>query len=51
MVDITNDAGYVEETTLEPQFDEKLKVAYPSDEEELIDFVNRCRMKNSKVML
>jgi len=36
---------------LEPQFDEKLKVAYPTAEEELIDFLNRCRLKNSEVML
>jgi len=28
MVDITKDAEHVEETALEPQFDEKLKTAY-----------------------
>jgi hypothetical protein len=51
MVDITKDAGYVEETTLEPQFDEKFKATYPTAEEEQIDFLNRCRLKNSEVML
>jgi len=50
MVDITKDAGDVEETTPEPQFDEKLKAAYPTTEEELIDFLNRCRLKNFEVM-
>jgi hypothetical protein len=33
MVNITKDAGYIEETTLEPQFDEKSKAAYPTTEE------------------
>jgi len=33
MVDITKDAEYVEETTPEPQFDEKLKAAYPTSKE------------------
>jgi hypothetical protein len=51
MVNITKDAGYIEETTLEPQFDEKSKAAYPTTEEELIDFLNRCRLKNYEVML
>ena len=40
MVEITKDAKYVEETTLEPQFDAKLKTTYPTTEEELIDFLN-----------
>ena len=51
MVDITKDAEYVEETALEPQFDEKLKTSYPTAEEELIYFLNRCKLKNSEVML
>jgi len=51
MVDITKDAEYVEETTPEPQFDAKLKTAYHTAEEEFIDFLNRCKLKNSKVML
>jgi len=51
MVDIMKDAGYVEETVQEPQFDEKLKTSYPKTEEELIDFLNQCKLKNSEVML
>ena len=51
MVDITKDAEHVEETTLEPLFNEKLKAAHPTTKEELIDFLNRCRLKNSEVML
>ena len=51
MVDIRKDAEYVEETVTEPQFDEKLKTAYPTAEEELINFLNRCKLKNSEVML
>jgi len=51
MVDITEDAKHVEETVPEPQFDEKLKTAYPTAEEVLIDFLNRCKLKNSEVML
>jgi len=51
MVGVTKDAEYVEEMALEPQLDEKLKTTYPLAEEELIDFLNRCKLKNSKVML
>jgi len=51
MVYITKYAGYAEETTLKPHFNEKLKSAYPTAEEELIDFFNRCRLKNYEVML
>jgi len=51
MVDITKDAEHVEEIALEPQFYEKLKTTYPTAEEELIDFLNRCKLKNSEVML
>jgi len=40
MVDITKDAEHIEDAAPEPQFDEKSKVAYPTVEEELIDFFN-----------
>lgn len=30
---------------------EKMKVVYPKAEEELIDFLNRCKIKGSEVML
>lgn len=29
----------------------KMKVAYPKAEEELINFLNRCKLNNSEVML
>ena len=51
MVDITKDAKDVEETAPEPQFDEKLKTTYPTAEEDLIDFLNRCKLESSEVML
>ena len=51
MVVIMKDAEYVEETAPKSQFDEKLKTTYPTAEEELIDFLNRCKLRSSKVML
>lgn len=51
IVHITKDAEHVEETASEPQFDGKLKTAYPTVEEELIDFLIRCKLENSEVML
>ncbi|KEH17010.1 hypothetical protein MTR_0054s0250 [Medicago truncatula] len=37
--------------SVEAEFDEKIKTTYPTAEEELIDFLNRCKLKNSEVML
>jgi len=51
MVNITKDVEHVEESTPKPRSDEKLKTAYPTAEEKLIDFLNRCKLKNSEVML
>ncbi|KEH41296.1 hypothetical protein MTR_1g048120 [Medicago truncatula] len=51
MVDITKDTELVEETAREPQFDVKLKTTYPTVKKELIDFLNRCKLKNYEVML
>ena len=51
MVDIAKYPQSIKETATEPPFDEKIKAAYPTNEEELIDFLYRCKMKNSKVML
>ena len=51
MVVIMKDAEYVEETAPKSQFDEKLKTTYPTAEEELIDFLNRCKLRSSEVML
>lgn len=39
------------EVITESKFAEKMKVAYPMAEEELIDFLNHCRLKNYGVML
>jgi hypothetical protein len=47
MVDVRKDAEYVEEIVPDPQFEEKLKTAYPTAEEDMIDFLNRCKLKNS----
>lgn len=30
---------------------EKVKTAYPTTNEELVDFLNRCKLKGSEVML
>ena len=35
----------------EDQFVEKMEVAYPKAEEDLIDFLNRCKISNTNVML
>lgn len=35
----------------EPGYQEKLKVIFPKDEEGLIDFLNRCKLKYPEVML
>jgi hypothetical protein len=51
IMDITKDEEHVKEAAPEPPFDEKLKTAYLTAEEELIDFLNRCKLKNSEVML
>jgi len=51
MVEVSGGPKSADEVILESHFDEKVKVAYHMDEEELIDFLNRCRFRNSKVML
>jgi len=35
----------------EDQFEEKMRVAYPRAEEDLINFLNRCKISNTNVML
>lgn len=35
----------------EPNYQEKLKVVFPKAEEELIDFLNQCKLKDFEVML
>ncbi|KEH19816.1 hypothetical protein MTR_8g468870 [Medicago truncatula] len=35
----------------EGQYAEKMKVAYPTSEEDLVDFLKRCKISNSPTML
>ncbi|KEH17078.1 hypothetical protein MTR_0046s0080 [Medicago truncatula] len=35
----------------EDQFNENVKGAYPKDEEDLVDFLNRCKISNTNAML
>jgi len=35
----------------EDQYAEKMKVAYPTSEEDLVDFLKRCKISNSTIML
>jgi len=51
MVEATEGPKVTHEVILESQFVEKMKVAYPLAEEELIDFINRCKLKFFEVML
>jgi len=51
MVEVSGGPKSVDEVISKSQFDEKAKVAYPMAEEELIDFLNRCKLKNFEVML
>jgi len=39
------------EIVTEDQYAEKMKVAYPKDEEDLIDFLNICKISNFATML
>lgn len=36
---------------VEPDYEEKMKVIFPKAEEGLINFLNRCKLKNFEVML
>ncbi|MCH81201.1 hypothetical protein A2U01_0001985 [Trifolium medium] len=35
----------------EPEYEKKIQEVYPKAEEELVDFLNRCKLNNSEVML
>lgn len=48
MVDITDDINTEE---VEASYEDHVKVIFPKVEEELIDFLNRCKLKDSKVTL
>jgi len=39
------------EMVTEDQYAEKMKIAYPTSEEDLVDFLKRCKISNSKPML
>jgi len=51
LVEVSGNPKDANKITLELQLDEKAKAAYPTVEEDLIDYLNRCRLKNSEVML
>ena len=51
MVEVSGGPKSVDEVISESQFDEKVNVSYHMAEEELIDFLNRCKLKNFEVML
>lgn len=48
---VTNGHVCNNEVVTEDQYAEKIKVAYPKAEEDLIDFLNRCKISNSVTML
>jgi len=48
---VTEDHSSDDVLVTEDQFAEKMEVAYPKVEEELIDFFNRCKISNTNVML
>ncbi|PNX59279.1 hypothetical protein L195_g059610, partial [Trifolium pratense] len=35
----------------EEEYEKRVREVYPNAEEELVDFLNRCKLKNSEVML
>ncbi|MCI74949.1 hypothetical protein A2U01_0096215, partial [Trifolium medium] len=35
----------------EEEYEKKVREVYPNVEEELVDFLNRCKLNNSEVML
>jgi len=48
---VTEDHIFNNETVTEGQYAEKMKVAYPKSEEDLVDFLKRCKISNSTIML
>jgi len=48
---VTEDHQFDNAVVTEDQFAEKMTVAYPRAEEDLIDFLNRCKISNTNVML
>lgn len=48
---VTEDHQFKNYMVTEDQLAEKMKVAYPQTEENMIDFLNRCKISNTKTML
>jgi uncharacterized protein with PIN domain len=52
MVDAMDLSGGAQIVTVpEEEYAEKIKVVYPQAEEELIDFLQRCKLNKTEVML
>lgn len=51
MVEATKDLDEEVKGVTVSDYTEKMKVVYPKTEEELIDILNRCKLKGSEVML
>ncbi|WJX26814.1 hypothetical protein P8452_15690 [Trifolium repens] len=49
MVDVVNHAPI--KAVPEEEYEKKIQEVYPNAEEELVDFLNRCKLNNSEVML
>jgi hypothetical protein len=50
MVDITKDAGYIKQTTPEPQFDEKAKKLFSEDFKDLFSIAEKRCINNNLSM-
>jgi len=48
---VTKDHHFDAEMVIEDQIAEKMKTTYPEAEEDLIDFLNRCKISNTHAML
>ena len=44
---VAEDHHFVAEMVTEDQFVEKMKTTYPEAKEDLIDFLNRCKISNT----
>lgn len=51
MVEVTKDLDMEVEGKVGENSEEQMKVVYPKAEEELVDFLNLCKLKYSEVML
>jgi len=48
---VTEDHICTNEMVTEDQYAEKMKVAYPTSERDLVDFLKRCNISNSTTMI